>query len=95
VKLEFSGEVIEWRGPAPYHYVRVPDPQAAEIEAVAPLVTYGWGVIPVKGRIGDTDFTTSLFPRDGGYLVPLKDKVRRAEDIALGDIVTIVLTINA
>ncbi len=94
MRLEFSGTVFEWRGPAPYHYVRVPEPQAAEIEAVASFVSYGWGCIPVAGRIGDTEFTTSLFPKDGGYLVPLKDKVRRAEDIDLGDVVTIHLTID-
>jgi hypothetical protein len=95
VNLEFSGEVIEWRGPAPYHYVRVPEPQAAEIEAVAPFVSYGWGCIPVKGRVGETEFTTSLFPKDGGYLVPLKDKVRKAEDIQLGEMVKIHLTLDA
>lgn len=95
MNLEFSGEVIEWRGPAPYHYVRVPEPQAAEIEAVAPFVSYGWGCIPVKGRVGETEFTTSLFPKDGGYLVPLKDKVRKAEDIQLGEMVKIHLTLDA
>jgi hypothetical protein len=30
-----------------------------------------------------------LFPKDGGYLVPVKDKVRRAEDVDDGDEVTL------
>ena len=45
-------------------------------------VSYGWGVIPVTVRIGATTWTTSLFPKGGGYLVPLKDRVRAAEGIA-------------
>ena len=58
------------------------------------MVTYGWGVIPVRVRIGATEFQTSLFPRDGGYLVPLKDAIRRAERIAEGDDVAIRLSIG-
>ena len=59
------------------------------------LVTYGWGVIPVTVRIGETEWTTSLFPKNGGYLVPIKDVVRRAEGLALGDEPTVALTIEA
>ena len=92
--LEFSGEVFEWRGPSPYYFVSVPDEECSAIEAVAAQVTYGWGVIPVAARIGSTPFTTSLFPKDGGYLVPLKDKVRRAEGLELGDVTAIRLTLD-
>ena len=93
--LEFSGEIIHWRGPAPFHFVAVPDEQSAAIEAVSSMVTYGWGVIPVKARIGRTDFTTSLFPRGELYLVPIKDAVRRAEGLVLGDDVTVHLRLDA
>jgi Domain of unknown function (DUF1905) len=92
--LEFSGEIIHWRGPAPFHFVTVPDEQSAEIEAVSSMVTYGWGAIPVKARIGRTDFTTSLFPKDELYLVPVKDAVRRAEGLMLGDQVTVQLRLE-
>ena len=92
--LGFSGEVWSWRGPAPYHFVTVPEPESAEIRAVSSLVSYGWGVIPVELRIGATTWTTSLFPKDGGYVVPLKDVVRAAEGIAVGDTVTIRLTVD-
>jgi len=83
--LEFSGEIIYWRGPSPFHFVAVPDEQSAAIEAVSSVVTYGWGVIPVSARIGRTDFTTSLFPKGELYLVPIKVAVRRAEGLELGD----------
>ncbi len=88
------GEVFSWRGPAPHHFVRVPDVEAAELADVAPLVSYGWGMVPVSGRIGATAFTTALWPKDGSYLVPVKDAVRRAEAIELGDTVTLVLTVD-
>ena len=93
--LEFSGEIIHWRGPAPFHFVTVPDEESGAIEAVSSLVTYGWGAIPVKARIGRTDFTTSLFPKGELYLVPVKDAVRRAENLMLGDRVTVHLHLNA
>ena len=57
-------------------------------------MTYGWGMIPVEVRIGSTRWTTSLFPKDGGYVVPLKDLVRNAEAIDVGDTVTVRLTVD-
>jgi Domain of unknown function (DUF1905) len=95
VELQFSGEIVEWRGPAPYLFVPVPEPECAAIESVSREVTYGWGVIPVSAQIGGTGFTTSLFPRHGGYLVPVKVKVQRAEELDVGDTVTVRLVIDA
>ena len=79
MELEFSGEVWFWRGPSPYHFVTVPEDESAELQATSAEVTYGWGMIPVEARIGSTRWTTSLFPKNGGYVVPLKDLVREAE----------------
>lgn len=92
--LEFSGEVWFWRGPSPYHFVTVPEDESAELEAASALVTYGWGMIPVEAWIGSTRWTTSLFPKDGGYVVPLKDVVRKAEQIQVSDTVTVRLTVE-
>lgn len=92
--LDFDGAVISWRGPAPYFFVPVPDEECDALEAVAAQVSYGWGVIPVTARIGGTTFTTSLFPKDGGYLLPLKDAVRKPEHIEVGDVVSIRMTVG-
>jgi hypothetical protein len=94
VHQEFSGEVWFWRGPSPYHFVTVPEDESAELRATAAMVTYGWGMIPVEARIGSTRWTTSLFPKDGGYAVPLKDVVRQAERIDVGDTVTVHLAVD-
>lgn len=95
MELEFSGEIIHWRGPAPFYFVVTPEEVSAAIEAVSSLVTYGWGAIPVEARIGDTDFTTALFPKDEHYYVPIKVAVRRAEGVDLGDQVDVRLRLDA
>lgn len=94
VELTFSGEVWEWRGPAPYHFVSVPPEQCEEVRDAAELVSYGWGMVPVTLIIGGTTWTTSLWPKEGGYVVPLKDRVRRAEQIELGDVVSVELRVE-
>ncbi|AKJ15163.1 hypothetical protein ABB07_35425 [Streptomyces incarnatus] len=94
MELAFAGRVVQWRGPAPYYFVAVPEAECADIREVAALASYGWGVIPVEARIGGTDFTTSLFPKDGGYLLPLKSAVRRPEGLAPGDEVTVAMTVR-
>jgi len=95
VQLEFSGELWFWRGPAPWHFVTVPEAGCRQIAAAASLVSYGWGMIPVAAAIGATGWTTSLWPKDGAYLVPVKTRVREAEQLDVGDIVTVRLTIDA
>lgn len=93
MELEFTGVVWFWRGPSPYHFVTVPEDESVELAAASSAVTYGWGMIPVTVRIGATEWTTSLFPKDGGYLVPLKDKVRHTEGLDVDDTVTIRLAV--
>ncbi len=94
MELRFDGEVIEWRGPAPYCFVPVPEDAGAALRSASSLVSYGWGVIPVGARIGGSTWTTSLLPRDGGYLLPVKVAVRRAEGLDLGSAVSVVLTVR-
>ena len=85
MKLVVTGELWYWRGPSPFHFVTVPDAESDQLQAAAALVTYCWGMIPVTARVGTTDWTTSLFPKDGRYLIPIKDLVRKAEGLTLGD----------
>jgi hypothetical protein len=92
---EFSGEIWYWRGPAPFHFVSVPDAQSKELKAMLPLITYGWGMIPVLARIGSTEFTTSMFYKNERYVLPIKDVVRKAEGIGEGDHVTASIEVQA
>ena len=92
--IEFTGKIWFWRGPAPWFFVTVPANESRDIKAISGMVTYGWGVIPVHVKIGKTEFTTSLFPKDDLYIVPIKASVRKAENLDEGDEVTIHLEVR-
>lgn len=94
MRLAFSAVVFEWRGPAPYLFVRVPEEQAALIAEVSPAVSYGWGMVPVLVRVGETELSTALWPKDGSYVVPLKVALQRAEGIGLDELIEVELRIE-
>ena len=85
LQLSFQSNIIEWRGPAPFAFAPIPPEHVAPIAQAARLVSYGWGMIPVEAGIGGVRFTSALFPKDGGYLLPLKDAVRRKAGLTIGD----------
>lgn len=92
--LRFAGELWYWRGPAPFHFVSVPPDESEAIAEVAPRLTYGWGMIPARVAIGETEVTTSLWPKDGGYIVPVKKALQDAEGLELGDTVEVRLQLD-
>ena len=94
MQVPIHGEVVEWRGPAPYYFLPIRGDAAEEVVAVAADLTYGWGVVPVTATAGATRWTTSLIPRSGGYLLPLKDAVRAAEGIDVGDLIDVVVELG-
>ena len=94
MKLQFDGTLWYCRGPAPWYFVTVPPRQGDEIEAISTFVTYGWGMIPATVRIGNTEWKTALWPKDGGYIVPVKARVRTAETLEEGDRVTVFLEVH-
>ena len=89
----FSAKLFEWRGPAPFYWLALPADVCDDVRAEAPAATYGWGAIPVCVRIGDTTWETSLLPRDGGYVLPVKQHVRTQERVGDGDTVTVAMSV--
>ncbi len=87
--------MIEWRGPSPFYFVPAPEAQSKKIKAVAAQLTYGWGVIPVTGKIGKTDFSTALIPKDGVYYLPIKNVVRFAEELEVGSEVSVSISVGS
>ena len=85
MNLEFSGDLFHWAGPAPFFFVAVPEYLCEDLQAASKFVSYGWGMIPVSARIGRTEWRTSLFPKEGLYLVPIKASVRNAQRLNEGD----------
>ncbi len=71
----------------------IPREESADIKFAAKGVEY-WGQVPVAVRISRTEFTTALFPKDGRYLLPLKEVVRTSAGIELHEVLTVALTIR-
>jgi hypothetical protein len=94
MNFEFNGKLWYWRGPAPWYFVTVPAKESGDLKAILKLVTYGWGMIPVIVQIGNTEWKTAMFPKDGHYLVPIKTSIRKAENLEEGDTVTVRLTVS-
>jgi hypothetical protein len=55
----------------------------------------GFGSAKVRAAIGDTVWSTSVFPHkeSGGWLLPIKAAVRKAEALADGDMVTVTISL--
>ena len=94
MNIEFTGKIWFWRGPSPWYFVTVPEQDSENLNVISGLVTYGWGMIPVHVRIGKTEWQTSLWPKDGRYIVPIKASVRKAENLEAGDTVTLRLEVH-
>ncbi|HET7356631.1 MAG TPA: DUF1905 domain-containing protein [Nocardioidaceae bacterium] len=91
--FQFQGPVVEWRGPAPFYFVAIPEEESADIKFAAKGIEY-WGQVPVMVRIGEAEFTTALFPKDGSYLLPLKDAVRKSAGLEVDQVVAVALNVG-
>lgn len=93
VDTNFSAELFEWRGPAPFYWLELPEDVCDYVRAEAKQATYGWGAIPVRVSIGGTEWETSLLPRAGGYVLPVKTRVRTQECFGDGDTVAVAMSV--
>ncbi len=94
MEFSFSAEMWEWRGPAPFYFLSVPEDQAEEIREAAKVVSYGWGMIPIRAEIGGIEFTTSMFAKNGTYVVPVKSMVRVPLKLNAGDQVEVTFALG-
>lgn len=84
----WSGEGGRW------HFITVPEEQAAEIRAEGLARRGGFGSVKVEATINGVTWRTSVFPqKSGGYILPVKKEVRCRAGISAGDIVTVMLEI--
>lgn len=95
-ELTFAFEADLWvysSGKASWHFVTVPAEDSHRIRFLAGK-TSGFGSVRVRVRIGQSRWSTSLFPdkASGCYFLPLKAAIRTAERITSGDRVRIELT---
>jgi hypothetical protein len=94
------GPVWLWQGSAgapakgSWYFLTIDGETAAAIRAHATNAA-AWGSVYVEATIGGTKWRTSLFPskQAGGWLLPLKAAVRKAEKIVEGSEVAVLLAL--
>jgi len=91
-----KAKVWRYQGASAWHFANLPQAMAAEIRANFSTEKRGWGSIPVRVRIGDTEWETSLFPdrKSKSYLFAIKADVRKAEGLVDGSRIAAHLTIR-
>jgi hypothetical protein len=91
--VEFEAELWQWdaRRADSWIFVSVPAELSEDIRELSRGPRRGFGSVRVRARIGDSSWTTSIFPESarGCYVLPLKRAVRRAEQLEAGDIATV------
>ncbi|MDE8650214.1 DUF1905 domain-containing protein [Novosphingobium album (ex Liu et al. 2023)] len=100
--IAHRGALWRWTratGAASWHFVTI-DGAAGEALSTTALMrrlegtARGFGSLRVVATIGGSRFATSVFPSNPeGWMLPVKAAVRKAEGIAEGDTVEIVLEV--
>lgn len=83
ISYKFRSKVWVYPGMAAWRFIGIPKKEGKEIRKKFGVHAKGWGSLPVSVTIGKTSWDTSIFPdkKSGSYLLPLKAKIRRVEDI--------------
>jgi len=89
--ITVTGPLWLWSGEGgSWHFITVPEDQAAEFRAESLAHRGGFGSVKVEATINGISWRTSVFPqKSGGYILPVKKEVRRRAGIAAGDDVTV------
>jgi hypothetical protein len=92
VVVAFQAELWRWdaRRDDSWTFVSVPREPSEDIRDQAGA-SRTFGSVRVRATVGDTTWTTSVFPDSGRgcYVLPIKRAVRRAEGLDEGDQVTV------
>jgi hypothetical protein len=85
-----EGKVWKYEGPAGWYFVYVDKKVSEEIAGMPGKKRVGWGFVPIRATIGETAWTTTLFPtKEKDYLLAIKADVRRKEGVDEGDMVRV------
>ena len=95
-----SGPLWRWSGASgtgTWHFLTL-DGEAGEALSGTALMrklegmSRGWGSLKVAATIGESRWSTSVFPaKETGWFLPVKASVRKAEGLVEGDIVEVSL----
>lgn len=87
LEFTFSGKIWMYQGKSAWFFVTLPKDESEQIKFFNNHKRRGWGSVRVKATIGETSWSTSIFPdsKAGAYLLPVKSDIRKKEKIAAGD----------
>ncbi len=94
--IEASGPLVRWSSDkASWFFVVLSGDVVGEIHYAAMGRTGGFGSVKVRATIGGTTWESSLFPHKevSGFVLPVKAAVRKAEGLAEGDRISLVLRV--
>jgi hypothetical protein len=97
VVVVFDAELWRWdaRRADSWIFVSLPAEASEEIRDLAAGPRRGFGSVRVRVTVGDSTWTTSIFPDSvrGGYVLPIKRAVRQAADLDIGDVATVTVAL--
>ena len=97
-----TGPLWRWTtpaAPAAWHFVTINGAAGDALSATAMMrrlegLKNGFGSLKVIATIGDSTFSTSVFPsKELGWLLPVKASVRKAEGLGEGDMIDVKLEV--
>ncbi|HEY6799861.1 MAG TPA: DUF1905 domain-containing protein [Agromyces sp.] len=94
MRFRFTAPLWEWSAQGGWYFVTLPEEYADDIREV-PRMPRGFGSVRVRVTVGDTKWSTSVFPDSSraSYVLPVKKAVRTAEGLAEGDDVVVDLEV--
>lgn len=101
-RIAWTGPLWRWTGgggAGTWHFLTIGGAAGEALSATALMrklegSARGFGSLKVSATIGDSSWRTSVFPsREGGWMLPVKASVRKAEVLGEGDVVELMLEV--
>ena len=95
IKYEFSATSWQYTGQGGWYFVSLPAEMANEIRENLKWQEEGWGRLKAKAKTGNSEWQTAIWfdTKRMTYLLPLKAKVRKKENIIANQQISITIWI--
>jgi len=98
VKYEFSATAYKYSSSkemSGWTFVSLPKELSTEIRDKFKALEEGWGRMKVTAKLGESEWQTAIWfdTKQDTYLLPLKAKIRKQENVVLGEDVHVIILI--
>lgn len=93
MEVNFKAKLWEWQGQAAWYFMSLPKEYSDDIKTISNTPNRCFGSVKVEATIGTSVWRTSIFPdsKSGTYLLPVKQAIRKAENLSTGSVVHVTL----